>query len=486
MLDHKLLIIPLRNGQPDFRHATRIANNGPFWSFAATRENENLVIAAGGIEDRPLSRASGEFGYLDSFLYLFKLGRDAAGRYVWHDKHREKPERFMAVNLSAHNVLTPKALSLSPGPQGTLDLWVSGYGGDTLLKLRLGGGRADSPRKLRMTPGISDFVLVPGPESSAIVFANPLLDLVAAHELDSGEALHTFKPLSHGSQPRSPQSLVGESLFYTYLMAPRNSSDGELSRFTCEACHFEGGIDDRVHYTGRGSIHATTKPLGGLANNVPLFSRGGDDTLASMVAAEFGVANQERKNTFSIQASEHPWTSKAPQWPPLVAPVELRKALLAFFMDFNPAPNPWRIRQPGLDETARRGLGVFRERCSDCHQAVQSTRTEGGIPFDQWEAWLTDPDRDLIWGAPFFSRVGIEPYVDPAGARVPSLRRVWLKYPLFTNGSSPTVRHLLSRFRYRGSTVWHHLDPDDTKGMQGIQPLTPGEISALEALLRYF
>jgi hypothetical protein len=486
LLDHVLLIIPIDNGQPDFQHAARIVNDGPFWSFSATLKNDKLVIAAGGIENRPLSRSTGEFGYLDSFLYLFTLDRDEQGRFFWRESHRERPDRFMAVNLSQYNVLMPKVLSFAAPSPDALNLWVSGYGGESIMLFRIGDTQVSPQRQLLLIPGISDFILTRDPTNPAIVFTSPLLDVVASHELKTGRELHVLKPEDPEAHPLGLENRVGETLFYTGLMSPHNSSAGELSRFTCEACHFEGSIDGRVHFSGRGSIHATTKPLGGMANNVPLFSRGGDDSLASMVVAEFAVANQNRNDQFSIKKEDHAWTSKVAAWPQSLSPLDLRVALLTFFANFEHGPNSWRLHNPSFDERAKRGLTVFRDRCSDCHQAVQSTRTESGIPFEEWEEWLLSSDRDLVWGASFFSRVGIKPYVDPAGARVPSLRRVWMKYPLFTNGSSATIRDVLNRFRYQGSSVWHHFEPESSKDKEGVKALTPGEISDLEALLRYF
>ena len=197
-------------------------------------------------------------------------------------------------------------------------------------------------------------------------------------------------------------------------------------------------MDGRVHFTGRGGIHHATKPLPGLTNNLPLFSRAGDETLASMVMLEFRVANQGRQDSFSVRKRDHGWMASLEQWPEIITPLTLREGLLRFFVDFVHKPNPWRIRQKSLGESARRGLAVFRDRCSDCHQPLESASADTGVEFEQWEQWLTGDHRDLIWGAPFLARTGLKPYAAAAGVRVPSLRRVWTKYPLFT--STPKSR----------------------------------------------
>jgi len=100
---------------------------------------------------------------------------------------------------------------------------------------------------------------------------------------------------------------------------------------------------------------------------------------------------------------------------------------------------------------------------------------------------IYEGEKDLVWGAPFYTKTGIKPYVHRAGARVPSLRRVKQKYPYFTNGSSRTLRDLLSRFRYQDTKAWHHYEPrsGETKP-QDVKALMAEEIESLEELLRFF
>jgi len=92
---------------------------------------------------------------------------------------------------------------------------------------------------------------------------------------------------------RSTESRLGEALLFTTLMAPWNRSDGRLSRFTCETCHFEGYVDGRTHFTGRGDVHATTKPLLGLFNNRPHFSRALDRDITTDAAARDAYAARQ-------------------------------------------------------------------------------------------------------------------------------------------------------------------------------------------------
>ena len=486
MLEHTLLIIPVKGGAPDLGQATRIVNAGPFWSMDAVMAGERLVIAAGGVENRPLSRLSGEFGYLDSFLYLFTLEKDPLDRFRWHPEHRRQGHRYQAANLSALGVLTPKAIAFLTGDTSMQKLLVTGYGSDKGLEFNVTSTGVDLLREFRLIPGISDMVVSSNQQGADWVCTSPLLDRIVKLDSDSGRILKASNWPPMDARKRPSASLLGEILFFTDLMTPNNSSQGELSRFTCEACHFEGHIDGRIHFTGRGNIHTTTKPLHGLTNNLPLFSRGGDDSLSSMVAAEFQVANQHRNGRFEIHKAQYPWMSTLDDWPDTLTPLAQREGLITFFSMFRHEPNPWRTKYRTLSEGAKRGLKVFKERCSDCHQPIRSTRSGHGVEYEQWAHWLTTDHRDLVWGAPFFARTGVTPYVDSSGSRVPSLRRVWMKYPLFTNGSARTVRDVLKGFRYQGATVWHHLDRSESGAATDATPLTPGEMDDLEMLLRYF
>jgi mono/diheme cytochrome c family protein len=486
-LAHTLLIVPLSGGAPDFGQASRIVNKGPFWSATAWVAGEKLLIAAGGAENRPLDRGQGEFGNMDSWLFLFSLEKNQRGIFSWQASDRQDARRFRAVNLSQHGVLTPKALVVDRSAGAVPTLWATGYGSARAVACSIDAAGIAVEHAIEVMPGISDAVLAPNRKGGSLVYASPLLDRVVKQELTAAKAPgpQTAAPLDFPKSPR--QSHLGELLFFTELMAPNNSSRGALSRFTCEACHIEGKMDGRVHFTGRRDIHAATKPVHGLANNVPLFSRCGDETLSAMVMAEFQVANQNRKGVFSIPKARYAWTAAMPHWPETLSPFALRQGLVAFFVDFTPSANPWRIAHPKLTDGARRGLAVFRDRCADCHQPIRSTRTGQGVAFPDWERWLTADNQDLVWGAPFFARTGVTPYVDPAGARVPSLRRVWSKYPLFTNGSCKTIRDVLEAFRYQGTTTWHRFDAGrSVPAKKEVHCLSPQEIADLEMLLHWF
>jgi len=72
LLEHSLWIIPLVQGSPDFSLSSRITHDGPIWDFDAVAWKDSLMIAAGGVENRPLNRLGGEFGYIDSYLFFVR------------------------------------------------------------------------------------------------------------------------------------------------------------------------------------------------------------------------------------------------------------------------------------------------------------------------------------------------------------------------------------------------------------------------------
>jgi hypothetical protein len=73
----------------------------------------------------------------------------------------------------------------------------------------------------------------------------------------------------------------------------------------------------------------------------------------------------------------------------------------------------------------------------------------------------------------------VTPYVHEAGARVPSLRRLYTKWPHFTNGSADTLSDVLNGVRYDDTRFFHENAPADAT----LHALTPEEIADLGAFL---
>jgi DNA-binding beta-propeller fold protein YncE len=441
LLDHT---IEIRRGGGD---PLRIRNDGPLWRFALRREADGgLLIAAGGVEDHPLVREDGGFGYIDSFVYLYRLAPGAA-----------QPERLAAVNTSALGAVTPKWLAFRTAPAGGVAVTVAGYASASLVTLTWHDTAAE--------PTVERTPLLPGTAAAAVtgdgvIAANPLFDgWVVAR---GGEPQLVAVA---GSRPQRPlPSRIGELLFFTTLMSPWNSSEGQLSRFTCETCHHEGYVDGRVHFTGRGSVHAATRPLLGLFNNRPHFSRALDRTTTQMVHAEFRVANRHngRDPWFALTRADVPWLDRVAGAPAQLSPELLRESLMTFLSDFTHRANPAAIDHAQFTERERAGAAVFRDRCASCHAArLVVDEPRSAVPFERWEALVLSASGPIVWASDRYARTGVEPYVHPDGARPPALRRLYKKWPYFTNGSARSLDAVLDRFAWRGDASFHDAAPGD-------------------------
>lgn len=454
--EHQLVVLEVTDG--GVRERARIAHDGPFWGHDLSWQEGALWIAAVGVEDHPLDRTIGSFGYVDSFLYLYRL--DWAGT--------DPPRRVVAENVSEHGLVVPKVVKFLGAEGASPRLLVSAYGSDRGLEFELGSSAepASPPRAFELLPGTTAAVEVDG----ALVFANPLVD--AWVRLDAGGV-----QLAREARAESEAVRLGEVLVFTQLLAPRNQATGPYSRFTCETCHFEGGVDGRTHHTGRADVRATTKPLYGLFNNRPHFSRALDEDLSKVVHAEFRVAgaNSGHDPVFDVRQADFPWLGEFGLDEALYDPLALRRAVMEFLIEFTPPSNP-RVRgRRQYSPEERRGAELFRDRCEACHAARASADDpDSRQAFESWEALVFDPSGPLVWGSAGYQRTGVLPYVHAQGARTPSLRRLLRKRPYFTNGTAPDLSALLG---------WVRLNPFSHQGGTGT-PMTEAERVALLAFLQ--
>ncbi|HEY4159088.1 MAG TPA: hypothetical protein VGM29_13360, partial [Polyangiaceae bacterium] len=376
LLDHALVIYDLDERGEISSERARIVHDGPIWGFDVAPFGRSLVVAAGGVENHPLERRDGSFGFIDSFAFTYLVSPDGGLELVRED------------NLSALSVVTPKAVSLSLDSAGHADLFVSGYGSAraATLSFDLQGGRALEVRSENMLPGTAQ-VLALG--DGSLAFSDPLLDAWVLRETTDRVPTAQLVPVRDDAAPASSnEELLGEALFFTTLMAPHNSSEGRASRFTCETCHFEGEIDGRIHNTGRGDVRVATKPLRGLFNNRPHFSRAFDRDLTTVVFNEFRVAGKGSGTDpwFSVRQSEFPWLTELGVQDAEVGPEALRHALLTFLMGFSHLQNPSALGRSAFTADERRGAEVFRDACTRCHAARLSTDDEAStVPFERWE-----------------------------------------------------------------------------------------------------
>jgi len=490
--DHALVVFATdgAGAVPEARAPLRITHDGPMWGFDARETKSGLVVAAGGVEDHPLDRRGGFFGYIDSFVYAYRV-------------HDTSFDTLAVVNVSAEGVITPKAISIealasgasrsedAAPPVDDVDLLVTGYGSASGLRIGLHG---------TASPALTSIALVPGSRAldhadrsdrsghadrtgAAIAMADPLLDAWVLADAHGVRVVPVPEPSEDPALPaRSTASRLGEALFFTSLMAPKNSSEGSLSRFTCETCHFEGYVDGRTHHTGRGQVHATTKPLVGLVGNRPYFSRALDPDLATVSHAEFRVAGagSDTDPFFAVDPRE-----PASAWlghlgvHDRIEPLELRRSLLRFLVDFSHRPNSAVVsRRATFDDVEREGARVFRDRCEHCHSARLSADDPSKvIPFDRWESMVLGEAAPIVWGSAGYRKTGVTPYVADEGARTPSLRRLYKKFPYFTNGSAKSLDAVLDGVRFTATDTFHADAPE------GGAPLDEPSKRALHAFL---
>ncbi|HTQ02475.1 MAG TPA: hypothetical protein VMI54_01420 [Polyangiaceae bacterium] len=441
LFDHAVSVLERDAGGEPGREVARIVHDGPLWSVALREHDGELFIGAGGVEDHPLERRDRVFGYIDSFVYLYVLGRD--GTLV----------RRQAVNASELGVVTPKAVVFRDH-DGEPILDAVGYGSSAVLSV----GAASAEVTRAGVPGCNALVA----RGERLLCADPLLD--AWVELaPAGAAVHVARPPAL-DDPNAKERL-GEALFFTTLMAPDARSDGRLSRFTCETCHFEGATDGRVHNSGRQEIRVSTRPLFGLFNDAPHFSRAHDRDLTSVCHNEFAVANRGNPVDpwFSLATRRFPWLARLGVEGDELEPLELRRALLAFLARFSPEENPFvATHAPPATYTPRErdGAELFRARCASCHAArlvANDPATE--VPFAGWESAIFSRATPLVWARADYAQTGILPYVDPQGTRIPSLRRLYLKRPYFTNGSARSLAAVLERARFSDRGFFHAAPP---------------------------
>ncbi|MEO8902674.1 MAG: c-type cytochrome [Polyangiaceae bacterium] len=454
LLDHAIVVYRLGERGQILDERARIAHDGPTWGFDAALLNDGqLAIATTGVEDHPLDRSDGAFGYIDSFVFWQLLPKVGPPRQLWR------------VNVSELGVVTPKTAQLRVSGNNA-QLFVTGYASDRAAEFDFDPRAAAAPKSRveASFPGISAALRL---DSGAFAYADPLLDAWLLRPAPSAPAVGlTLRPVEASQSPlASTEERLGEALFFTTLMAPANSSEGAHSRFSCETCHFEGYVDGRVHYTGRADVHATTKPLRGLFNNRPHFSRALDPDLSTVSHHEFRVAGKGNGKDpwFELDVNAFPWLESLGVSDKALGPEALRRALMVFLMGFSHTPNPAVTGRSAFASAEQRGAGLFRDRCSSCHAArLQSDLPESVLPFAAWAKAIFSVEGPIVWASAEYQKTGVTPYVHESGTRTPSLRRLYAKWPRFTNGSADSVRDVLGRVRYDQTRFFHAGAPPDS------------------------
>jgi hypothetical protein len=471
LLEHSLLVYRLSADGAVLEERARVRHDGPIWGFDATQlADGQLLLVATGVEDHALDRRDGSFGYIDSFVFCYLLPRAGAIRALWQK------------NVSELGVVTPKAPLLAVAGNQARS-FVSGYGSDRALELFFEAEAKVEPRiqSEPFFPGIAAALRLP---SGEIAFADPLLDawLLRPASGERAEPAELVPVVAEQAPLATTEERLGEALFFTTLMAPSNSSEGAHSRFSCETCHFEGYVDGRVHHTGRDDVRVVTKPLRGLFNNRPHFSRALDADLATVSHHEFRVAGKGSGGDpwFEILGQDYPWLERLGVHDDTLGPEALRRALIAFLMRFSHVANPLALGRARFSAEEQRGAALFRDRCVSCHAArLQSDVAESALSFEAWPRAIFSPEGAIVWASADYRKTGVTPYVHESGTRVPSLRRAAAKWPHFTNGSADTLLDVVSRARFDRARFFHDGAPPD----QALIAFTPDEARAVTAFL---
>ncbi|HEY0463818.1 MAG TPA: hypothetical protein VGC79_06395, partial [Polyangiaceae bacterium] len=451
LLDHSLVVYRLNAAGALLEERARVRHDGPIWGFdAALLGDGELLLLAAGVEDHALDRSDGSFGYIDSFVFSYLLPKSGALRPLWQK------------NVSELGVVTPKAPLLSVvGNQARL--FVAGYGSDRALQLDFEASSANQPwvQSEPFFPGVTAGLRLP---SGELALADPLLDawLLRKASGQRSEPAELVAVTAEQAPLSTTEERLGEALFFTTLMAPSNSSAGARSRFTCETCHFEGYVDGRVHYTGRDDVRVATKPLRGLFNNRPHFSRALDADLATVSHHEFRVAGKGSGTDpwFEIQSEQYRWLEQLGVSDEKLGPEALRRALIAFLMRFSHTTNPSVMGRRRFNAEEQRGAVLFRDHCESCHAArLQSDVRDSELSFAAWPGAIFSEVGAIVWASADYQKTGVTPYVHESGTRVPSLRRAAAKWPHFTNGSADTLLEVVRRARFDRARFFHDHAP---------------------------
>jgi hypothetical protein len=435
LFERCLRVLELDSRGVPAREVARIQHDGPIWGFDAVERDGELVIALSGVEDKPLVRAHGEFENIDSFVWLYRFGN--------------RIEPLAQLDVGELGLVVPKSIGLvASGADWVVTALAAGSGRALVARFER-DGRLVSVEGSPVPPGASDAVLT----RQGAVYASPLLDAWVKVE----ERRQLVRHVDPERRPE-PNVRLGEALFFTNLMAPRNVSTGTHSRFSCETCHFEGGVDGRTHYTGRGDVSVVTKPLFGLANNRPHFSRAMDRDLSSVSHNEFRVAGAGSQTDpwFSLDSSRFPWLVELGLSRGEASALDLREALVDFLYAFSHEPNPRVLGRSRFSDLEARGARAFERHCESCHSArTFSDDPASRLDLAAWESAIFRRNAALVWARADYEKTGVLPYVHERGTRVTSLRRLSLKPRYFTNGSAPTLADVLLRFRAQESLHQH-------------------------------
>ena len=282
-------------------------------------------------------------------------------------------------------------------------------------------------RLVRITTGGRPTELAFTPDGKRLYVANFLADTVQVIDTESGSVLKTIEL---GGPKNASLVRRGEALFH-------DASRSFNQWYSCNTCHPDGhtnGLDFDTLNDGRQDLsnsHQRSRKkvptLRGVVRTGPWTWHGWQKDLESAMRESF---------TKSMQG-------KAPSDDDI-------EAIVAYLGTLDYPANPYRARDGGLTNAARRGEAIFRSAktaCSTCH---------GGPEFTDGKIHV----------------VGLEEYDDAyKGYNPPSLRGTYDKDPYLHDGRAKTLRDTLA-------------GPHNPDELNGAGSLTESELSDLIAYLK--
>ncbi len=436
-IDHEVTAHPI---DPDGRLAPAlqtIVTDAPVLDLAVTGGALWLLTH----EDRPLSRLHLSVEGLDSGVLQLPARTNGAGGPPFEDAG---PQRRAFSNLSERAPEPVIELAAAALDARTGALAIVGAGSDELLVLPPG---AREPRAGVAVMVGADPVAVAALPDGQFVTADRLSDTLTF--VAGGAHPRVVRSLEVGALGRTSPADLGEILFYSRALTPRNVADGPLSLYTCAACHDDGHIDGRRHPSKRNRFFSMTKTCRGLGTTAPYLSLGEPATIDAFAdnivathaqGAEHGPDDYDRYPV-TIRVRD---ASASDGWKDVVlSPVALRAALAAYMARIPPEPSPFvATGRHALTVEERRGLAVFRESCAGCHELVGDTALGNGIP-------PRDLERRLLAGQVALTSARLydvgTPVLGKTGNNPPSLRGVWDAAPYFSDGSARSLDDVLRR-----------------------------------------
>jgi hypothetical protein len=395
---------------PGRDHAHRpLLTDVPVRDFVVDRARR-IVWTIGPAAQRP-RREQGYLEGLHTMVYGFRLAELDAG----------KSAPAFALDFRAHRLVDGTSLAL----------W-----GEQLVAVATGSDRLwiihpESGREVVLATGVT-------PQRPAVIGD----DLLVPTMLDDGVTVvrrrgegYRIKHLHLGGAAPAIDSpaRLGELLFYKKILwADRVEND-----FTCNSCHWDTTTDHRLQPGSRESRWEITRPLQGAGMVAPMFTPMQSKSLTEAIDGFVRSLDHRYWNApdDDLFTKDIHWTSSEGRRS--LSPLEARRALLTFIMKTPPERGPLRLADGTFSGQARTGFDLFVRDCLRCHEATANMRSRQRIAPAQLLAHLET--RAVSFGAPLYSRSGIEPYYTRHGNRISPLIALWRGGPYFSNGSAPTL-----------------------------------------------